>query len=216
MLDAFGETIGVGQARLKARPRRLRALRRLIDRTFAGIAVASLAWGLCFAQDAGNSQKKPSDEPPPVDQLLPKRQPAAVAGQSDTTPGWGQYRVWCRDGDASCNNGLGGNWIYRAIRHCWRPHIPVKITTSMWFGEAARAPRQSAPSTILIRFDLNQNGTLAAPPRSVTPNPSAAARAEIDGLIAAINHCQPYGLPPGANFEQWKNILMGIVIEKEK
>jgi hypothetical protein len=113
--------------------------------------------------------------------------------------------------------GFGGNWMYRSIRRCWRPPLPAKITASFWFGEDATTPKQIAPGTssILIAFGLNRNGTLAAPPRSVTPSPTPALKAEIDEVIGAIERCQPYDMLSGFKYDQWKNVLMRVVIDRK-
>jgi hypothetical protein len=200
-------------------------LRRLFVRTFGGLAITSLivtglTSGPGFGQDTPPAKLKPFEGPPPVDLLLPRREPLGV-GEPDTVPGWmrppdAHYRIWCGKGEPSCGNalGFGGNWIYRTVRRCWQPPMPAKITTSVWFGTNANLPKQDIHGTILLRFGLNRNGTLVGPPQLIKPNPPSVTRAEVDELIAAIERCQPYDALPDSKYDQWRDVLMGVLIER--
>jgi len=74
-------------------------------------------------------------------------------------------------------------------------------------GMCSRVPAWVDPKVnIKIRISFNRDGTLASPPRSLVPAPSAKQQALMDSAVDALGRCQPFTMLPPEKYKQWKTM----------
>lgn len=80
------------------------------------------------------------------------------------------------------------------ISRCWSPPVGVRGVEAL---------------IIRLRITLNQDGTLAAPPRLLSKGEGAAFRAAADSAGRAVRRCAPYDLPL-QKYDKWRDIEMNF------
>ena len=91
-------------------------------------------------------------------------------------------------------NVLGYDWTVQ-----FRERVAMCSRVPAWID-----PRDKV--NIKIRISFNRDGTLASPPRSLVPAPSAKQQALMDSAIDALGRCQPFTMLPPEKYKQWKTM----------
>jgi len=61
---------------------------------------------------------------------------------------------------------------------------------------------------IKVRLSLNSDGAVASPPRLLAPvAPSAKQQALMQGVVDALERCQPFTMLPPKKYKQWKTMV---------
>jgi hypothetical protein len=185
-------------------------------RACLSLAAVVLASGVAAGQDIPAPRRSTADDPPPIERLL---DPPGLAKHIDSPldslprvpPKFDRF-LTCEHSDAMCGLwGLVARNIYAGMRRCWQPPDWSRIETSFLFGQAANAAKapDRAERVISIKIELAPDGKLEGAPRSTSSNIPAA---QIDGVIRAIERCQPYEVPPSSTYKVWKDVLLRIRI----
>lgn len=176
------------------------------------LGMAVLAAGFSFGQEAMAQQPRGKDDPPPIEDLLPTPPPRDSVPDQDSLP----IGLQCKPASLACNDpvGQGGARLYARIRRWWRPPGPIKLTTSIWFGDDARRATLGGAikDTILVAFQLNRDGALRSAPQVLTLDRADHTSAMAAGLARAIERGQPYDMLPSTKYEQWNNVVLRINI----
>jgi hypothetical protein len=60
--------------------------------------------------------------------------------------------------------------------------------------------------SIVVRVFLDRDGSLAAPPQLLEPNPTARQQALMQDFVGGLQKCQPYTMLPPDRYMQWKTL----------
>jgi hypothetical protein len=160
------------------------------------------------------AQTSKADLPPPLERLLdPVKQPAAPEERPLAV------ELSCRKDGASCADPYGPDGarrLYGRLRRWWRPPDNTRITTAVWFGASARAAalNRSEKDTISLLLKLAPSGGLQGPPLTIVADQIGFAPAVVADLRRAVERGQPYDMFPSAKYEQWKDVLLRIRIDR--